>query len=502
MKYLLLLLVAWAFVLTACEETLVEPAYFGRVSVTVLDARTNQPLANTAISTTPATGSYATDAQGKATLTDVPEGTVSIIARRASYDQLVSSVTVTRDQTQSVVLLLTRSTSATPPSAADRPTPATGSTNQPVTLTLSWHPVNATKDDSLRYDVVLFESNNLNQRQLLTNRKDTTVVATGLLYNTTYYWQVTTRNLAGAATRGPIWSFQTALLPDNRYLYARTVAGNTDIYSSDAAGNNLLRLTSAATVETAPQLSPNRDLIAYASNANGQFQLYTMNRDGSNQRRITTLSAEGYNNAGVGYRWSPDGAQLIYAHYDQLYRINRDGTGLQLLATAPAGRHFRECDWTVQQGGRLVVQTMGSMPYDSELYLYNPDGSNPVLLVGNLPGRVDSPSFSVDGATVLFTNDVAGFNSATGRQLDCHLFVQPINGTTAVDITLGAGTTGSGSKAAGTNDLTPRYSPTGAQIIFVNRDNDDIAPPEIWVCDLNGRNRTKLFSNAFWPDFK
>jgi len=103
---------------------------------------------------------------------------------------------------------------------------------------------------------------------------------------------------------------------------------------------------------------------------------------------------------------------------------------------------------------------------------------------------------------VLFTHDVLGFNSPTGRQLDSHLFTQAITSTTAVDITLGAGATGSGSKAVGTNDLMPRYSPTGFQLIFVNRDNDDIAPPEIWVCDLSGRNRVKLFSNAFWPDFK
>lgn len=502
MKFSLLLLLVWALLLTACEETLVEPAYFGSVTVTVLDARTNQVLPNTAISTNPATGSYATDAQGKVLITDVPAGTVSIIARRAAYDQLVSSVTVTQDQTQSVVLLLTRSSGAAPPSGVSRPTPATGSTGQPPSLTLGWHPVNAAKDDSLRYDVVLFESNNLNQRSLLTNAKDTTVAATGLLYNTTYYWQVTARNLAGATTRGPIWSFQTAALPDNRYLYARTVSGNTDIYSSDAQGTGLLRLTSAATVETAPQLSPNRDLIAYASNANGQFQLYTMNRDGSGQRRITTLSAEGYNNAGVGYRWSPDGAQLIYAHYDQLYRINRDGTGLALLATAPAGRHFRECDWTVQNGGRLLVQTMGVNPHDSEIYLYNVDGSNPVQVVGNLPGRVDSPSFSIDGTTFVYTHDVAGFSSVMGRQLDTHIFLQAVNGSSLIDITLGAGATGTGSKPTGTNDLTPRYSPTGFQLIFVNRDNDDIAPPEIWTCDLNGRNRTRLFTNAFLPDYK
>lgn len=324
--------------LAACETVQVEPAYYGTLTVTVLDGSTSQPLANVAVSTTPATGSFVTDVKGQVVISQVPIGTVSISARRATYDAATGNATITENQSQSVVLLLNKTTSAAPPGAATRPTPAIGATGLPTTVRLSWRAATgATAADSLRYDVVLFESNNLNQRQLLTNSKDTTVLATGLLYNTTYYWQVTTRNLAGAATRGPIWSFQTAMLPDNRYLYARTVAGNTDIYSSDALGTSLLRLTSAATVETAPQLSPTRDLIAYASNANGQYQLYTMNRDGSGQRRITTLSAEGYNNAGVGYRWSPDGSQLIYAHYDQLYRINRDGTGLALLGYRPGG---------------------------------------------------------------------------------------------------------------------------------------------------------------------
>ena len=97
-------------------------------------------------------------------------------------------------------------------------------------------------------------------------------------------------------------------MPDNRYLYIHTVGGNTDIYSSNETGANLVRLTAAITTETAPQLSPNRDFVAYASNADGQFQLYTMSRDGSDKRRITTLSAESYSNTGIGYRWSPDGA--------------------------------------------------------------------------------------------------------------------------------------------------------------------------------------------------
>ena len=501
LRLLFALVAALALGLGACEETTVEPLRYGAVEGTVLDARTNRPLTNVSISTNPATGSYVTDALGRFRIEQVPIGQIGVTARKADYSPVTATLTINEGQNTPVSILLEKPAAATPPGAPGRPEPTPGSTSQPTELPLGWRPTNATKSDSLRYDVVLYEGNNLNQRSLLTNSKDTTVLATGLLYSTTYYWQVTARNPAGASARSAVWSFQTRPLPDNRYLYARTVGGNTDIYSSNETGANLVRLTAATTVETAPQLSPNRDFVAYASNANGQFQLYTMGRDGSNQRRITTLAAEGYNNAGVGYRWSPDGAQLIYAHYDQLLRLNRDGTGLTVLATAPAGRHFRECDWTAQQGGRLVVQTIGVNPYDSEIYLYNVDGSNPVLLVGNLPGRLDSPSFSVDGRTVLYSRDVAGFNSASGRQQDAHVFAQRIDGSSTVDVTGGSAGTPS-SKPTGTNDILPRYSPDGFRIIFVNRFNDDLSPPDVYVADLDGRNRAKLFSNAFLPDWK
>lgn len=484
--------------LSACQEDLVQPTYFGSVTGTVLDGRNNLPLANATVTTNPATSSYLTNAQGKFTIDNVPVGRLAITVSRTDYQQVVANVTVSENQSADVSVVLTKSTTAAP-SAPNRPTPANQATEQPTTLQFAWRPVNAKASDSLRYDVVLFESNNLNQRTLLTNSKDTTATAQSLLYNTTYYWQITVRNPAGASARSPVWSFQTRALPSNRYLYARTANGNTDIYSSNETGSDLLRLTSAVTVETAPQLSPNGDLIAYSSNASGQFQLYTMNRDGSNQRRITTLSAEGYSNVGIGYRWSPDGAQLLYAHYDQLYRINRDGTGLTLLATAPTGRHFRECDWTAQNGGRLVVQTIGALPFDAELYLYDVNGTNPTLLVGNLPGRLDSPSFSIDGRSVVYSRDVAGFNDITGRQLDAHIFTQRLDGSSTTDVSSG---TGSNTKALGTNDITPRYTPDGFHLIFVNRANDDLGQPDVLTVDLDGRNRTKVFTNAFWPDYK
>ncbi|MVN75977.1 hypothetical protein GO988_06540 [Hymenobacter sp. HMF4947] len=492
--------------LAACEPVTVEPTSYGALTVTVLDASSGQPLPNVGVSTNPASGSFVTDALGHATVTPVPAGTVAVSARKSNYTTFTTNVTLTAGGTQAITLLLDKSNASTPPGAPNRPSPANGATGQPTEVTLSWHPTGATKSDSLTYDVALFEGTSTTSRALLTGKRDSSVVAKGLRFGTTYFWQVTVHKLTstGAATintLGPVWSFQTLPFPDNRYLFVRTVNGSTDIYSSDATGTGAVQLTQTGAVEAAPQFSPSRDLIAYTSNASGQWQLYTMNPDGSGQRRITTLSAEGYNNSGLGYRWSPDGAQLIYAHYDQLYRINRDGTGQTLLATAPGGRHFRECDWTVQNGGRLVVQTMGSNIYDSELYLYNVDGSNPQLLVGNLPGRVDSPSFSVDGLSVAYTHDAAGFNDANGRQLDARVYTLALAGGLPLDVS-GNPTAVGQNKPAGTNDLLPRYSPTGYGFIFVNSANDDRSPPEVWTMDLTGRLRTRLFQNATQPDWK
>jgi len=214
----LLLALACLLGLGACEPIQVEPAHYGTLAVTVLDGSTNQPLANVAVSTTPATGSFVTDAKGQVTIAQVPAGTVSVAARKASYDATTGNATLGDGQTQSVVLLLNKATAAAPPGAAVRPTPAVGATGQPADVRLAWHPAaGAQKSDSLKYDVVLYESNDLNQRALLLSGRDTTVLAAGLRFNTTYYWQVTVRTPAGAIAQGPVWSFQTKALPDTAF---------------------------------------------------------------------------------------------------------------------------------------------------------------------------------------------------------------------------------------------------------------------------------------------
>lgn len=169
-KYLALLF-SW-LLLAGCTETTVEPTRYGSLTNTVLDARTSQPLASVVVTTNPAISSYLTDAKGQFSIGQVPTGAVSVTVHKADYTNQTTSINVVEGQAQNVALLLARPSATTPPNAPAQPIPANGATGQPTQLTLAWHSVRAAKSDSLRYSVVLYESNNLNQQNLLANARD------------------------------------------------------------------------------------------------------------------------------------------------------------------------------------------------------------------------------------------------------------------------------------------------------------------------------------------
>ncbi len=218
-----------------------------------------------------------------------------------------------------------------------------------------------------------------------------------------------------------------------------------------------------------------------------------MNLEGADITKITTLPIAGYHNYGVGFCWAENGSRIIYGYYDNLYSINSDRSGLTLVITAPVGRHFHTCDWTAVNN-KIVVLTVGSISYESEIYLIDDDGSNMELLVDNLPGCMGSPSFSPSGTKVMFTQDSSGHEISDGRQLDSRVFVINIDGTNKTDLSL--------NKPNGTNDLYPRWSADGSYIVFCNTPNDGSATGDIWIMDSDGESRTKIADMGTMPDWK
>lgn len=507
-KSVIVLLFCLIFGFASCKEDTVEPApQTGQIVGQVVDASNGAVLSNVSVTTSPATISVTTDTEGKFVIESVPVGRVTITSKKTGYQQSIVSVTVLNAQAAAATIQLEKNVAAQPPKAPTRPNPADRSVNQPLTRLLSWHPNNPLSD-SIRYDVILYKSGSTDRLQLLSSRPDTSVTVTGLQYNTLYFWQVTARNNTGSIARSEVWSFQTGSMPEMQFLYVRQENGNTDIYAANANRRDSVRLTTSPFVETAPRLSPQQfDRIAYTSNVSGQYRLYTMNRDGSDQRMISQLPVEGRYNSGIGYCWSPDGSQLIFANNDRLYRVNRDGFGITLLSTAPLGYTYRECDWNGSTN-QIIVQALGNRYvgdgiYDSEIYIMNADGSNRRLLLSSPAGggRLDSPSFNIAGNRIMYTKDVNRNIDQTGRQTNAQIFTQNLDGSDVVAVSIGPGTINTG-KPNGFNDILPRFSGNNGKIVFVSVSNVNQSIPEVWQMDPDGRNRVRLFQNATLPDAK
>ncbi len=474
----------------SCIEEKEDPILAGAITGIVISKATNVPLEGVEVTTAPATTIAHTDSQGKFRLANVPEGDYTVVMQIDGYDRENTKVKVVRNATTNVDVRLAVLRVSGP--APEGPLPANGQGNQPLTVALRWS-VPKTTTDVLQYTVDLYEAQQTVPFLEAAALADTSLQVNGLKFNTTYYWQVGVLSSTGHVTYGDLWLFKTIPFPDNRIVFSARKNGSYEIFSAGAAGDSIAQLTSTSHFELKPQFSTNRDLIAYSSNANIDYHIYLMTNQGTQPVKVTTLPIAGFHNPGIGFSWSPDNGSFVYSHYDNLYRINRNGADLTLIAKAPANRNFRSCHWTAVNN-KIVVETVGPLAYDSEIYIMNANGTDQVMLVGNLPGVIENPSFSIDGREVMFTHDLSGFESEDGRQLDAHIFTINIETGELVDV--------SGEKPDGTNDLQPRFSPDGASIVFTNASNDGTGKKSIWVIKRDGLVRQLLIEDAEMPHWQ
>ncbi|MBP6961297.1 MAG: caspase family protein [Thermotogae bacterium] len=127
------------------------------------------------------------------------------------------------------------------PSAPTSPTPANGSTDTDVNLTLSW---SASTDpdagDVVSYDLYWGTSSNPTTLRA-GNLSSTSYAVTNLSNATKYYWKVVAKDNHGASTASAIWNFTTEAAPSEAQYRALTVGlttyddgGNLDAPDNDA----------------------------------------------------------------------------------------------------------------------------------------------------------------------------------------------------------------------------------------------------------------------------
>jgi|GEM_PF-5727535 len=75
-------------------------------------------------------------------------------------------------------------------------------------------------------------------------------------------------------------------------VYYSDQDGNWEIYVMDVDGSNQQRLTYNAARDALPRWSPDGEKIVFQSDRDGNWEIYVMNADGSDQQRLTYNEAE------------------------------------------------------------------------------------------------------------------------------------------------------------------------------------------------------------------
>ncbi len=488
----LLLAGAALLLFSGCRDTPVTPVFTGRLMGQVVDAQTLEPIYKALVSTNPPSQTVFTDSTGQFDMGQVSVQSYSVQAEKAGYITSFASAEVMRNQMLHVVIRLPRDTTDNVmPTAPANPSPPDGAVEVPLEVQLCWQATDADGDE-LTYELWLFPSITGQMERIGYALTDTCFVLSSLSYQTDYLWQVAVSDGVYDAVFGPVWHFQTVPFPTLPVLAARSQQAAMQLVGYD---NAELVMSFELPMPSAwrPRYSPQRDKIAFIGLEGTQPVLMVMNFDGTQVQQVADISVNTLLQYEAAFSWSPDGAQLLFPHFGQMYRVNRDGSGLSLFAEAPATQMFAACDWS-PVGDLIAVRTVGSYPYTSRIYLYDAQGQVLQLLVDDYAGATGNPAFSPDGQKLVYSHDVSGFEATDGRQLDAHIFLLDLNDQIPLDL--------SADKPAGYNEIDPRFSPDGAWIIFTQVPNDGSAPPSVWKMDLQGENRTLLIENAEMPDWR
>jgi len=258
--------------------------------------------------------------------------------------------------------------------------------------------------------------------------------------------------------------------------YVSDWQGNFEIYTIKEDGSGLQRITNNTFFDSGPYWSPDGRKILFMSTRDGNFEVYIMNADGSNQQRLT-------NNPGFdGFpTWSPDGSKIGFSSdrngNSDVYVM--DVTNYQAAnisdmvfgeihqITTNLAEDYR-CAWS-PDGSKIAFES--DRDNDIEIYIMNSDGSNQERMT-TIHGDDQNPSWSPDG------NFIA-FNSMRNSSTAFDILKVNVSDKSITEITNFAG-----------QEEEPVWSPDGTKILYSTQRS-------LNIIDSDGSNSRRLTEVKF-----
>lgn len=317
--------------------------------------------------------------------------------------------------------------------------------------------------------------------------------------------------VAGCGGAGEAESADAA---DGRIAFSSSRDGDFEIYAMNPDGGDVRRLTdnrgdgTREADDQGPVWSPDRSRIVFTStrdhegDGSDNFEIYVMEADGSAQTRLTANEALEGNPV-----WSADGESILFARrsvsggdrFELALMSNEGGEPETVLEIDGYGSGAFSPDGSQVAFTRCHDERRA---LDCEIWVAEADGSSARLLVDSR-GRDGDVAWSSDGTRIAFTSD----RDRNGRCFfhDCwghngEIYVMNADGSDPKRLTEDPG-----------DDQFPTWSPDGSRIAFAGlRDVEGAvdAPEEnyeIYVMRDDGSDVRRLTDNTSWdwhPDWR
>lgn len=290
----------------------------------------------------------------------------------------------------------------------------------------------------------------------------TTVDASGCGDSRSYREQVLADGAVG------YWQLNESAVgdPAGRIAFTSDRDGDYELYTMARDGSGVVQLTNNPANDSAPAWSPDGKRLAFYSDRDGNGEIYVMNADGTGQVRLTSNAA-----ADLEPSWSPGGDRIAFRTYrdgnSELYHMAADGTDLVRITNDPAMDYH--LDWS-PDGDRIVFVT--DRDGNSEIYSTPPVGGAATRLTSTAAAEF-WPDISPDGARIAY------YSTATGNG---DVYAMNSDGSSQTRITTSAGL-----------DNYPAWSRDGGSLVFQSdRDGNN----EVYTMRSDGSSQVRITTNA------
>ncbi len=225
--------------------------------------------------------------------------------------------------------------------------------------------------------------------------------------------------LTTVSAQSPLWMRDVKLSPDGNEI---VFCYKGDLYKVSAFGGTAVRLTGQESYECSPVWSPDGSKIAFASDRNGNFDVFVLAAEGGSAQRLTTHSA-----AEVPTAFSPDGKYILftaviqdpaasalfpYNSFGELYKVSvKGGRTKQVLATpaeaisfASDGKSFYYQD---KKGSEDEWRKHHTSSVTRDIWKYDMESGKHTKVI-DWEGEDRNPNLSADGQTVYFLSERGG----------------------------------------------------------------------------------------------